>query len=48
MLKNNVAYEWEITSILTQDEVCLLCHLVPDEDPETQILKLLNILKKLI
>ena len=35
--KDNVTYQWEITNILSQDEVRLPCKLKDDEDQETQI-----------
>ena len=46
--KDNITYQWEITNILSQDEVCLPCKLKEDEDKETQIHKTLSIIKELI
>ena len=46
--KDNITYQWEVTNILSQDEVCLPCKLKEDEDKETQIHKTLNIIKGLI
>ena len=46
--KDNITHQWEITNILSQDEVCLPCKLKKDEDKETQIHKTLNIIKGLI
>ena len=46
--KDNVTYQWEITNILSQDEVHLPCKLKDDEDQETQICKTLSIIKDLI
>ena len=46
--KDNITYQWEITNILSQDEVHLPCKLKEDEDKETQICKTLNIIKELI
>ena len=48
MDKDNITYQWEITNILSQDEVRLPCKLKEDEDKETQIRKTLNIIKELI
>ena len=42
---DNVTYQWEITNILTQDEVHLPCYLVPNQYPETQLCRTFNILK---
>ena len=44
----NTIYQWEITNIVTQDEVCLPCKLKEDEDKETQIRETLNGIKGLI
>ena len=46
--KDNITHQWEITNILSQDEVRLPCQLVTDEDQETQIHKALNVIKQLI
>ena len=46
--KDNITYQWEITNILSQDEVCLPCKLKEDENKETHICKTLNIIKELI
>ena len=46
--KDNITYQWEITNILSQDEVHLPCKLKEDEDKETQIHKTLNIIKGLV
>ena len=47
--KDNITYQWEITNIVSQDEVCLPCKLKEDEDKDgTQICKTLNIIKELI
>ena len=46
--KDNITYQWEITNILSQDEVHLPCKLKEDEDKETQIHKTLSIIKELI
>ena len=46
--KDNITYHWEITNILSQDEVRLLCKLKEDEDKEIQICKTLSIIKDLI
>ena len=48
MDKGNITYQWEITNIVSQDEVRLLCKLKEDEDKETQIHKTLNAIKRLI
>ena len=48
MGKNNTTYQWEITNIVTQDEICLPCKLKEDEDKETQIRGTLNRIKGLI
>ena len=46
--KYNTIYQWEITNIVTQDEVRLPCKLKEDEDKETQICETLNGVKGLI
>ena len=46
--KGNITYQWEITNIVSQDEVCLPCKLKEDEDQETQICQTLNAIKGLI
>ena len=46
--KHNTIYQWEITHIVTQDEVCLPCKLKEDEDMETQIHETLHGVKSLI
>ena len=46
--KNNITYHWEITNIVSQEEVHLPCKLKEDEDKETQIHQTLNIIKGLI
>ena len=46
--KHNTIYQWEITNIVTQDEVCLPCKLKEDEDMETQICETLHGVKSLI
>ena len=46
--KDNTIYQWEITNIVTQDEVCLPCKLKEDQDKETQIHETLNGIKGLI
>ena len=46
MEKHNAIYQWEITNIVTQDEVRLPCKL--KEDKETQIRETLNSIKGLI
>ena len=46
--KGNITYQWEITNIVSQDEVHLLCKLKEDEDQETQIHQTLNAIKGLI
>ena len=46
--KYNTIYQWEITNIVTQDEVRLPCKLKEDEDKETQIHETLNGIKGLI
>ena len=48
MTKDNMTYQWEITNILSQDELCLPCKLNEEEDKETQIWRTLNIIKGLI
>ena len=48
MEKHNTIYQWEITNIVTQDEVCLPCKLKEDQDKETQIHESLNGIKGLI
>ena len=47
-VKDNVAYEWEITDVLTDEGMCLPCHLTTDKDPETQICHTLDTLKQLL
>ena len=44
-VKDSVAYEWEITDVLTDEGMCLPCHLTTDKDPETQICDTLDTLK---
>ena len=46
--KDNTIYQWEITNIVTQDEVCLPCQLKENQDKETQICETLNGIKGLI
>ena len=46
--KGNTIYQWEITNIVTQDEVRLPCKLKEDQDKETQIHETLNGIKGLI
>ena len=46
--KYNTIYQWEITNIVTQDEVHLPCKLKEDEDKETQIDATLEGIKGLI
>ena len=46
--KHNTIYQWEITNIVTKDEVRLPCKLKEDEDKETQIHETLNGIKGLI
>ena len=46
--KGNITYQWEITNIVSQDEVHLPCKLKEDEDQETQICQTLNAIKHLI
>ena len=48
MEKHNTIYQWEITNIVTQDEVRLPCKLKEDEDMETQICETLQGVKSLI
>ena len=48
MEKHNTIYQWEITNIVTQDEVRLPCKLKEDEDMETQIRETLQGVKSLI
>ena len=48
MEKGNTIYQWEITNIVTQDEVHLPCKLKEDRDKETQIHETLNGNKGLI
>ena len=48
MEKHNTIYQWEITNIVTQDEVRLPCKLKEDEDMETQIRETLHGVKNLI
>ena len=48
MEKHNTIYQWEITNIVTQDEVRLPCKLKEDEDMETQICETLHGVKSLI
>ena len=48
MDKENITYQWEITNIVSQDEVHLPCKLKEDEDKETQIRQALNAIKCLI
>ena len=45
---HNTIYQWEITNIVTQDEVRLPCKLKEDEDKETHIRETLNGIKGLI
>ena len=45
MEKGNTIYQWEITNIVTQDEVRLPCKLKEDQDKETQIHETLNGIK---
>ena len=47
-VKDSFAYEWEITDVLTDERMCLSCHLSTDKDPENQICNTLNILKQLL
>ena len=42
MEKHNTIYQWEITNIVTQDEVRLPCKLKEAQDKETQIHETLN------
>ena len=46
--KYNTIYQWEITNVVTQEEVRLLCKLKEDEDKETRIRETLNGVKGLI
>ena len=46
--KDNITYQWEITNIVSQDEVRLPCKLKEDQDKETQICQTLNGIKGLI
>ena len=46
--KGNITYQWEMTNIVSQDEVHLPCKLKEDEDKETQIYQTLNAIKSLI
>ena len=46
--KDNTIYQWEITNIVSQDEVRLPCKLKEDQDKETQIHQTLNSIKSLI
>ena len=46
--KGNITYQWKITNIVSQDEVCLPCKLKEDEDKEIQICQTLNAIKGLI
>ena len=46
--KCNTIYQWEITNVVTQDEVRLPCKLKEDEDMETQLRETLNGVKDLI
>ena len=46
--KDNITYQWEITNIVSQDEVPLPCKLKEDEDKETQVRHTLNQIKHLI
>ena len=48
MEKHNTIYQWEITNIVTQDEVRLPCKLKEYEDMETQICETLHGVKSLI
>ena len=48
MEKHNTIYQWEITNIVTQDEVRLPCKLKEDEDMENQIRETLHGVKSLI
>ena len=40
MEKDNTIYQWEITNIVTQDEVRLPCKLKEDQDKELRFMKL--------
>ena len=46
--KDSITYQWEITNIVSQDEVHLPCILKENEDKETQIHQTPNIIKGLI
>ena len=46
--KYNTIYQWEITNVVTQDEVHLPCRLKEDEDMEIQLRETLNGVKDLI
>ena len=46
--KGNIRYKWEITNIVSHDEVCLPYKVKEDEDKETQICQTLNATKGLI
>ena len=46
--KGNITYQWEITNIISQNEVHLPCKLKEDEDKETQIHQTLIAIKGLI
>ena len=48
MDKGNITYQWEITNIVSQDEVRLPCKLKEDENKEIQIRQTLNAIKCLI
>ena len=47
-VKDSFEYEWEITDVLTDEGMCLPCHLTTDKDPEIQICHTFDTLKQLL
>ena len=47
-IKDNITYERKITNTFMQDQVCLPCRIDTDQDNETQIHKILNLVKQMI
>ena len=45
---DDIIYKLEITNIITQEKVFLPCYILPGEDPETQVLKTLELLDKFV
>ena len=45
---DTLIYDLEITNLITHEKVSLPCFILPDDNPETQVLKTIELLDKFI